>query len=95
MGLELTIIKVKHEKIMSINMDTIYEHNLSLEEIQKLGRMIPDRIIGIKKYYQYELYNDTRNADLYRLYFIRGEREKANKYFDKIEDIVIKNSLRE
>lgn len=76
-------------------MDTIFEHNISIDEINQLSKMIPGRIIENKKFYQYELDNDLRNADLYRLYVIRGESEKAKRYFDRIEDEILKHFLHE
>lgn len=57
--------------------------------------MIPGRIIDNKKFYEYELDNDLRNADLYRLYLIRGDKEIAKNYFNKIEDEVLKHFLQE
>ncbi len=74
-------------------METIYEHNISQDELNVLSKMIPGRIIAIKKFYQFELDNDLRNADLYRLYKIRGEEEKASKYYEKIEDEILKYFL--
>ncbi len=74
-------------------METIYEHNMSQDELNALSKMIPGRIIDKKKYYQFELDNDLRNADLYRLYKIRGEEEKASRYYDKIEDEILKYFL--
>lgn len=74
-------------------MNTIYEHNISQDEINQLSRMIPGRIIDRKKEYLYELDNDLRYADLYRLYLIRGEKEAAQKYYGKIEDEILRHFL--
>lgn len=74
-------------------METIYEHEISRDELNMLSKMIPGRIINNKKYYLFELDNDLRNADLYRLYTIRGEDDKALRYYEKIEDEILKHFL--
>lgn len=74
-------------------MDTIYEHNISEEELKILSKMTTGRVISIKKYYLYNLDDDLKNADLYRLYSIRGKSNIAKKYLDRIEDDILKYYL--
>lgn len=74
-------------------METIYKHNISEEEIRTLSRMIPGRKISDRLLYETSASNDLRNADLFRLYLIRKNREKARNYFEKIEDDTLKYLL--
>lgn len=75
-------------------MENIFEHNISKDEIEILDKMTPGRTIGNKKHYLESACKDILFADLYRLYFLRGEKGLAQKYFNKIEDQTLKYFLR-
>lgn len=75
-------------------MENIFEHSISKDEIEILDKMTPGRTIGSKIHYLNYASRDIMLADLYRLYFLRGEKRLARKYFDKIEDQTLKYFLR-
>lgn len=74
-------------------MENIFEHNISKDEIEVLDKMTPGRKIGNKIHYLNSTSRDIMLADLYRLYFLRGEKRLARKYFNKIEDQTLKYFL--
>ena len=74
-------------------MENIFEHNISKTEIDKLDKMTPGRKISNKKSYLKSISKDISYADLYRLYLVRGEKQLAQKYFNKIKDETLKYFL--
>jgi len=57
--------------------------------------MIPGRKIDDKFKYINSLPDDLYLADLFRLYLIRGDKQKAELYLNKIEDNMLKIFLAE
>jgi hypothetical protein len=74
-------------------MENIYNHNISINEIRALSKMIPGRRIDNKYKYINSLSDDLYFADLFRLYLIRGDEGKAESYLNKIEDSTLKYFL--
>jgi len=75
-------------------MGTIYNHNVTRDEINKLKRMIPGRRITDKNNYEKMMSRDIKLADLYRLYKIRGDYNQAKYFFNKIEDATLRYLLK-
>lgn len=75
-------------------MATIFDHHISWEEIKKLQRLIPGRQLEDPVLYTTKEDEDLKNADLYRLFNIRGKNEEAERYFDQIEDETLKYFLK-
>ncbi|MFO7447947.1 MAG: hypothetical protein R6W90_16410 [Ignavibacteriaceae bacterium] len=71
-------------------METIYSHNITADELNKLGKMIPGREIDSESEYRDKISEEIKYADLFRLYSIRGKKEKAKLFLDKINDRVLK-----
>lgn len=77
-------------------METIYDHGISENELVVLDKMTPGRIINQNKQnYLENCSSDILFADLYRLYFLRGDNNKAQFYFDKIQDHTLKYLLKD
>lgn len=75
-------------------MGTIYNHNITPDEVKKLRRMILRKFIDNRSEYEKSMSNDIKNADLYRLYSIRGQKKTAESYFEKIQDKILKHLLK-
>jgi hypothetical protein len=75
-------------------MGSIYRNNITAKEINKLSKMIPGRKINNEFDYENKMTNDLKFADLFRLFSIRGDKEKAQQYFEKIEDNILKYLLK-
>ncbi len=67
-------------------MSSIYNHNITSDEMVRLSKMIPGRSIVNKEDYEKSTNNDLLNADLFRLYSLREENRTAIEYFGKIKD---------
>ena len=67
-------------------MDTIFDHGVTGIEIEVLNSFIPSRVIRSKEKYLANIDLDKSNADLYHLYILRGEDNKAEQYLNKIKD---------
>ena len=67
-------------------METIFEHNVTKLEIEMLTSCAPHK--GMKNKDNYEKYSDidTINSDLYRLFTIRNQTEKAESYIKKVKE---------
>ena len=74
-------------------MSNIFYHKITPDEIDKLDKMTPGRKIYDKSLYESSTDDDLTNADLFRLYTIRGEKQKAKLYFSKIKDKTLKHFL--
>lgn len=74
-------------------MGSIYRMNVTTEEINRLSKMIPGRKIKNKFEYETKMTSGLKFADLFRLFSIRGDKVKAQKYFEKIEDNILKYLL--
>ncbi len=70
--------------------ETIYDHGITDAEILQLTDGYPET----KEEYFYALGQDSAYADLYRLYVIRGNNDKASFYLEKIQDIGFKNQFK-
>lgn len=75
-------------------MGSIYRNNITAKEINKLSKMIPGRKINNEFDYENKMTDDLKFADLFRLFSIRGDKEKAQQYFEKIEDNILKYLLK-
>ena len=67
-------------------METIFEHNVTKLEIEMLISCAPHKTMRNKDKYQQYCNIDTINSDLYRLFIIRDQNEKAESYFKKIKE---------
>ncbi len=74
-------------------METIYQHDITFDELIRLNKMLPGRRINDEKEYNDKFSKDIKYADLFRLYSIRKEREIAESYLNKIEDPTLKYLL--
>ncbi|MDR0427075.1 MAG: hypothetical protein LBH12_00570 [Dysgonamonadaceae bacterium] len=61
-------------------METVFDHNITPEEIQNLG------FFEQKKYLSIITDKDNIFRDLAALYYLRGKKAKAKYYADKISD---------
>ncbi len=75
-------------------MGTIYRHNITANELNQLIKMIPGREIDDKADYENEFCSDIKYADLFRLYSLRGMKQEAQFYFNKIKDDTLKFLLK-
>jgi len=67
-------------------METIFEHNVTKLEIEKLTSCVPNKTKRDKdKYLRYSDI-DTINSDLYMLFIIRDQNEKAESYLKKVKE---------
>lgn len=62
-------------------METIFDHNVSIEELESLLGYIPNRDSFVQKGSQ-----DAHYMMIYRLCRMRGLNDEAKMYFDKIFD---------
>ncbi len=67
-------------------METIFDHGITRNEIEKLSSFIPSRSIGNKSEYLKKSSKDLCNADLFHLYVLRNDNTKAEFYLKKIKD---------
>jgi hypothetical protein len=67
--------------------ETVYDHNLTDEEREKLGFSLTE------EEYRRFTSEDTAFADLFRLYFHRGDWAKAKEYLKKIKDKIYKREI--
>ncbi len=67
-------------------METIFNYNITNDEICILNIMLTDRCIENKIAYENSTDEDLRNSDLYRLFLIRGKMLMAEKYLAKIQN---------
>lgn len=71
-------------------METIFNHNVTTNEIKTLNKLNPGRKIDHKSNYENSIDDDLRYADLCRLFSIRGYSQIAEKYFNEIKDPTLK-----
>ena len=67
-------------------METIFDHNVTGMELELLNSFIPSRVIRNKEKYMVNVDLDKSYADLYHLYLLRGEINKADYFLKKIKD---------
>ena len=67
-------------------METIYNHGITKNELEKLSSFIPSRYIGNKSEYLKKSCKDLCYADLFHLYVLRNDITKAEYYLKKIKD---------
>ena len=70
--------------------ETIFDHGVTDDEILKLTNGYPES----KEDYFYALSQDSAYADLYRLYVIRGDIDKAAFFLDQVQDITFRNQFK-
>lgn len=68
------------------SMETIFNYNITNDEIRILNVMLTDRCIENKVAYENSTEEDLLNSDLYRLFLIRGKIPMAEKYLIKIKN---------
>ncbi len=74
-------------------METIFDHNVTGVEIDLLNSFIVSKGIRDKENYENNLDRDRSYSDLFHLYSIRGEMDKAEVYFNKIKNPEYKSTL--
>jgi hypothetical protein len=62
-------------------METIFDHNITKDEIQALGM-----IRNTKEEYIKDIGPETSNGDIFSLYILRGDYKRAGEYLSKIKD---------
>jgi len=67
-------------------MGTIFEHDVTKLEIEMLTSCSPNKTKRDKDNYLKFSDIDTINSDLYMLFIIRNQNEKAESYFQKVKD---------
>ncbi len=76
-------------------METIYNHNITSSELKVLDKMTPGRVIDNQSNYESSYSSDIFYADLFRLYNMRGNTERAEFYFEKIQDKMLRFLLKD
>ena len=66
-------------------METIFNHNVTTDEIKIINLLNFEREIEDKINYENSINDESRYTDLYRLNFLRGDPQTAEKYFHKIK----------
>jgi hypothetical protein len=66
-------------------METIFDHNVTEEELVLLLGSVPD-----KEEYINGKSQESHYRTLYRLCLMRGDKAEAKKYFDKLPDTIDK-----
>jgi hypothetical protein len=74
-------------------METIFDHQITKKEVELLNSFQPSRVIKSKDVYLQNKELDRINADLYRLYTLRGDLSKADFFLRKIKDPTYKYLL--
>lgn len=69
--------------------ETIFDHSPTKDEILELF----DDDISKDNYFTEIMDPDRENGIIYRLYFIRGDMKKANKYLNRINSQSYKDDL--
>ena len=67
-------------------METIFEHDVTKLEIEKITSCVPHRDFKTKEIYSKVTDTDTIYLDLYKLYTLRDELEKAESFLKKVKD---------
>lgn len=72
-------------------METIFEHNITKLELEKLSACSP----YVKNRDSYQRFRDldSINEDLYKLYTIRNQADKAESFLKKIRNIKNEGSV--
>ena len=76
---------------MNTSTESIFNHNITNDEIRILNVMLTDRCIENKIVYENLTNEDLQNSDLYRLFLIRGKIRVAEKYLVRIKNTTLKN----
>ena len=76
-------------------MENIFSHKITDNEIITLNKMVPGRRIDKDIMYENTLDTDLIYVDLLRSYRIRGDKQKAMEYFNKIKDETLKYFLQD
>jgi hypothetical protein len=71
-------------------LETIFNHEVTLDELLMLNNGYQET----KEEYFYGLDQDSANADLYRLYQLRGTIDKAAFFAEKIKDPQFKSQFK-
>lgn len=67
-------------------METIFEHNVTKLEMEMITSCAPHKDIRTKEAYTKHANIDTIYSDLYRLYTIRDEVDKAESFLKKVKE---------
>ena len=67
-------------------METIFEHDVTKLEIEKITSCAPHKNFRTKEAYTKITDIDTIYSDLYKLYTLRNEIEKAESFLKKVRE---------
>ena len=67
-------------------METIFEHDVTKLEIEMLTSCSPNKTKREKDKYLKCSNTDTINSDLYKLFILRDQNEKAESYLQKVKE---------
>lgn len=67
-------------------METIFDHNVTGIEIEMLNSFIPSKAIGKKENYVQKTDGEKSFTDLYHLFVLRGQSDKAEIYLKQLTD---------
>jgi hypothetical protein len=74
-------------------METIFDHNVTGIELEELSSFIPSKAIGKREIYIAKVDGEKSSTDLYHLFVLRGESDKAEKYLSLIQNQQDRNIL--
>lgn len=75
------------------DMETVFEHSINDAEIKELE--VIDTLMGETEHnYKEWISMDNANADIMRLYLLRGNKDAAKTYFNKIKSEEVKSAFR-
>jgi hypothetical protein len=67
-------------------METIYEHNVTKLEMEMITASAPHRDFRTKEAYTTKTDINTIYSDLYKLYTLRNDAEKAESFLKKVKE---------
>ena len=67
-------------------METIFEHNVTKLEMEKITNCAPHKEFHSKEGYTRNNDLDTINSDLYKLYILRNQIEMAESFLKKVKE---------
>lgn len=67
-------------------METLFDHEITKNELEKLSSFIPSSYFRNKSEYLKKSCDDLCYADLFHLYLLRNDNKKAEFYLKKIRD---------
>jgi uncharacterized membrane-anchored protein YjiN (DUF445 family) len=67
-------------------MDTIFEHNITKLEMEMITSCAPHKDFKTRESYTKNTNSDTINSDLYKLYTLRNQIEKAESFLKNVKE---------